>query len=97
MTETLVGPEDLVDLVGRRRLRAKSLTIRPVIPGFGLSFCWRGIVGCAGSGLGHIAFGVSDLVRWAPFAMSVPVSVVCEVSGASGISAVALIMLASVS
>ena len=46
--------------------------------------------------LGHIAFGVSDLVRWAPFAMSVPLSVVCGVSGASGLSAVALIMLASV-
>jgi hypothetical protein len=33
MTETLVGPEDLVDLVGRRCLHARSLTIRPVIPG----------------------------------------------------------------
>jgi hypothetical protein len=54
-------------------------------------------VGCASSGLGHIAFGVSDLVRRAPFAMSVPVSVVLEVSGASGLSAVTLIMLASVS
>ena len=97
MTETLVGPEDLVDLVGRRCLHARSLTIRPVIPGFGLSSRRREIVGCAGSGLGHIAFGVSDLVRWAPFAMSVPVSVVFEVSGASGLSAVALIMLASVS
>ena len=47
--------------------------------------------------LGHIAFGVNDLVRWTPFAMSVSVSVVCEVSGAFGLSAVALIMLASVS
>ena len=34
MTETLVGPEDLVDLVGRRCLHARALTIRPVIPGF---------------------------------------------------------------
>ena len=99
MTETLVGPEDLVDLVGRRCLHARSLTatIRPVIPGFGLPSRRREIVGCAGSGLGHIAFGVRDLVRRAPFAMNVPVSVVCEVSGASGLSAVALIMLASVS
>jgi hypothetical protein len=94
-SETLVGPEDLVDLVGRRCLHARSLTIRPVIPGFGSSSRRREIVGCAGSGLGHIAFGVSDLVRRAPFAMNVPVSIVCEVSGASGLSVVALIMLAS--
>ncbi len=86
-----------MDLVGRRCLRSRSLTIRPVITGFGLSSRRRGNVGCASSGLGHIAFGVSDLVRRAPFAMSVPVSVVCEVSGASGLSVVALIMLASVS
>ena len=92
-----MGPEDLVDLVGRRCLRARSLTLRPVIPGFGLSSRRREIVGCASSGLGHIALGVSDLVRRAPFAMSVPLSVVCEVSGASGLSAVAFIMLASVS
>ena len=86
-----------MDLVGKRCLHARSLTLRPVIPGFVFSSRRREIVGCAGSGLGHIAFGVSDLVRWAPFAMSVPVSVVFEVSGASGLSAVALIMLASVS
>jgi hypothetical protein len=97
MTETLVGPEDLVDLVGKRCLHARSLTTRPVIPGFGLSSRRREIIGYAGSGLGHIAFGVRDLVRRAPFAMNVPVFVVCEVSGASGLSAVALIMLASVS
>ena len=80
MTETLVGPEDLVDLVvGRRCLRSRSLTIRSVITGFGLSSRRRGNVGCASSGLGHIAFGVSDLVRRAPFAMSVPVSVILPV------------------
>ena len=97
MTETLVGPKDLVDLVGRRCLHARSLSIRLVIPGFGSSSHRREIIGCAGSGLGHTAFGVRDLVRRAPFAMNVPVSVVFEVSGASGLSAVALIMLASVS
>ena len=97
MTETLVGPEDLVDLVvGRRCFRSRSLTIRPVIPGFGLPSRRREIVGCAGSSRGHIAFGVSGLVRRAPVAMNLPVSVVYEVSGASGLSAVALIMLASV-
>ena len=80
MTETLVGPEDLVDLVGKRCLHARSLTIRPVIPDFGSSSRRREIVGCAGSGPGHIAFGVSDLVRRDPFAMNVPVSVVFEVS-----------------
>ena len=89
MTETLVGPEDLLDLVGRKCLHARSLTIRPVIPGFSLSSRRREIVGCAGSGRGHIAFEVSDLVRRAPVAMNVPVSVVYEVSGASGLSAVA--------
>ena len=86
-----------MDLVGKRCLQARSLTIRPVIPGFGLSSRRREIVGCASSGLGHIALGFSDLVRRARFAMSVPVSVVCEVSGASCLSAVALIMLDSVS
>ena len=59
MTETLVGPEDLVDLVGKRCLHARSLTLRLVIPGFVFSSRRREIVGCAGSGLGHIAFGVS--------------------------------------
>ena len=29
ITETLVGPEDLVDLVGKRCLHARSLTLRP--------------------------------------------------------------------
>jgi len=55
----------------------------------------RGIVGYVDSGLDRIASEVSDLVLHS--LLDVPVSVVGEASGASGLSAVALVMLASVS
>ena len=73
--------------------RARSFAVRPVVPA--LVCRRRGIVGCVNSGLDCIASEVSDLVRRAPFAFA-PVSVVGETSGASGLSAVALVMLVSV-